>query len=132
MITLNEAKKELLELPETIKERAGQIWENTNSIIELKYHINVLESEIKNKINSEVDDKGKSIYSNDEKRKIEFLERTRGDAEYNSQIEELRMLERNVEKGNFHLTSLRDRQMNLRVIYPSLINEKTDETLLKS
>jgi hypothetical protein len=106
MIALNEAKKQLLELPEEIREVSGKIWENSNSIIELKYHISIIESEIKNKINSEVDDKGKAIFSNEEKRKIEFLERTRNDVEYNSNIEELRMLERNVEKGNLYFVNI--------------------------
>lgn len=108
--------EKLLELPDTIKRVKTSIVELTTKLGDLKMELKRWELLTLNNIASEVDDKGKAIYSNEAKRQGRLLELQKNDPEYLQLEEKIKYLERKINELDIVLTYYKDLQNNLRSI----------------
>jgi len=111
-----EIKEKLLELPETIKRVKTSMVELTTKLGDLKMELKRWELQTLNEIASEVDDKGKAIYSNEAKRQGRLLELQKNDPEYLQLEEKIKYLEQKINELDIELTYYKDLQNNLRSI----------------
>ncbi len=111
-----EIKEKLLELPETIKKVKTSMVELTTKLGDLKMDLKRWELQTLNEIASEVDDKGKAIYSNEAKRQGRLLELQKNDPEYLQLEEKIKYLEQKINELDIELTYYKDLQNNLRSI----------------
>ena len=109
-------KEKLLELPDTIKRVKTSIVELTTKLGDLKMELKRWELQTLNEIASEVDDKGKAIYSNEAKRQGRLLELQKNDPEYLQLEEKIKYLEQKINELDIELTYYKDLQNNLRSI----------------
>ena len=109
-------KEKLLELPDTIKRVKTLIVELTTKLGDLKMELKRWELLTLNDIASEVDDKGKAIYSNEAKRQGRLLELQKDDPEYLQLEEKIKYLEQKINELDIELTYYKDLQHNLRSI----------------
>lgn len=109
-------KEKLLELPDTIKRGKTSIVELTTKLGDLKMELKRWELLTLNNIASEVDDKGKAIYSNEAKRQGRLLELQKDDPEYLQLEEKIKYLEQKINELDIELTYYKDLQNNLRSI----------------
>jgi chromosome segregation ATPase len=109
-------KEKLLELPETIKRVKTSIVELTTKLGDLKMELKRWELQTLNEIASEVDDKGKAIYSNEAKRQGRLLELQKNDPEYLQLEEKIKYHEQKINELDIELTYYKDLQHNLRSI----------------
>lgn len=111
-----EIKEKLLELPEIIKRVKTSIVALTTQLGDLKMELKRWELQTLNEIASEVDDKGKAIYSNEAKRQGRLLELQKNDPEYLQLEEKIKYLELKLNELDIELTYYKDLQNNLRSI----------------
>jgi len=111
-----EIKEKLLELPETIKRVKTSIVALTTQLGDLKMELKRWELQTLNEIASEVDDKGKAIYSNEAKRQGRLLELQKDSPEYLQLEEKIKYLELKLNELDIELTYYKDLQNNLRSI----------------
>lgn len=109
-------KEKLLELPDTIKRVKTSIVELTTKLGDLKMELKRWELQTLNEISSEVDDKGKAIYSNEAKRQGRLLELQKDSPEYLQLEEKIKYLEQKINELDIELTYYKDLQNNLRSI----------------
>jgi len=109
-------KEKLLELPDTIKRVKTSIVELTTKLGDLKMELKRWELQTLNEIASEVDDKGKAIYSNEAKRQGRLLELQKDDPEYLQLEEKIKYHEQKINELDIELTYYKDLQHNLRSI----------------
>lgn len=109
-------KEKLLELPDTIKRVKTSMVELTTKLGDLKMELKRWELQTLNEIASEVDDKGKAIYSNEAKRQGRLLELQKDDPEYLQLEEKIKYLEQKINELDIELTYYKDLQNNLRSI----------------
>jgi len=109
-------KEKLLELPETIKGVKTSIVDLTTKLGDLKMELKRWELQTLNEIASEVDDKGKAIYSNEAKRQGRLLELQKDDPKYLQLEEKIKYLEQKINELDIELTYYKDLQNNLRSI----------------
>lgn len=109
-------KEKLLELPDTIKRVKTSIVELTTKLGDLKMELKKWEIRTLNEIASEVDDKGKAIYSNEAKRQGRLLELQKDDPEYLQLEEKIKYLEQKINELDIELNYYKDLQNNLRSI----------------
>lgn len=109
-------KEKLLELPDTIKRVKTSMVELTTKLGDLKMELKRWELQTLNEIASEVDDKGKAIYSNEAKRQGRLLELQKNDPEYLQLEEKIKYLEQKINELDIELTYYKDLQNNLRSI----------------
>ncbi len=111
-----EIKEKLLELPDTIKRVKTLIVELTTKLGDLKMDLKRWELLTLNDIASEVDDKGKAIYSNEAKRQGRLLELQKDNPEYLQLEEKIKYHEQKINELDIELTYYKDLQNNLRSI----------------
>lgn len=109
-------KENLLELPDTIKRVKTSIVELTTKLGDLKMELKRWELLTLNNIASEVDDKGKAIYSNEAKRQGRLLELQKDDPEYLQLEEKIKYHEQKINELDIELNYYKDLQNNLRSI----------------
>ncbi len=109
-------KEKLLEMPDSIKRVKTSIVELTTKLGDLKMDLKRWELLTLNDIASEVDDKGKAIYSNESKRQGRLLELQKDDPEYLQLEEKIKYLEQKINELDIELTYYKDLQNNLRSI----------------
>ena len=109
-------KEKLLEMPDTIKRVKTSIVELTTKLGDLKMELKRWELQTLNEIASEVDDKGKAIYSNEAKRQGRLLELQKDDPEYLQLEEKIKYHEQKINELDIELTYYKDLQHNLRSI----------------
>lgn len=110
-------KQRLLELPDEIRESELRVIEQIYELSTDKTMLYRMESKIKAAIADEVNDAGKAIYSNAEKRGSELVQRLNEDSLYIELKDNLNTDERKLDESKINTRFLRDLQSNLKVVY---------------
>lgn len=106
---VDRVKADLLALPERIFEAREKCEELRERIGGVEEEMKALEHDIRWSIFSEVDAGGKPVFSNEEKRAIEFYRRTRSSEPYMALVEEAFRLRKELAKSEDELRLHQDR-----------------------
>lgn len=109
-------KERLLALPSEIERVKTGILELQEKASKIREKIEQWELEQMDDIANAVDDKGKAIFSNDIKRKVELEKRKNADTEYCTWRNDLKQIEKEIAILNIVLDKLYNEQGNLRAI----------------
>lgn len=109
-------KERLLQLPEEIAQKRVILLNLNEEIEALKATHKQWEADLTIIISNEVDDKGKPLHSNAEKRQAELINRIRGNSHMKSVLEQLKEKTMTYEIEKIELEKLQNIQRNIRAL----------------
>jgi predicted nucleic acid-binding Zn-ribbon protein len=113
---MSEIQNILIDLPEQIKNSELELLDLNDKLSSTKKELESIESSLMHSILNEMDEKGKPVYSNAEKRNTELAKRS---AEYPDTLDlksSIDKLERQSKELQIEIKFLRDKQANYRAI----------------
>lgn len=112
----DEVIKRLEELPGQLRKLEERKFDEILAKVEMEKQVSIIEASIKQKINGEVDDKGKKVYSNESARKAEFERLSVKDSDLLVKKERLAEIEDKLNDISLEYNYLHSTQTNLRAI----------------
>jgi chromosome segregation ATPase len=113
---LTELSEKLLEIPNIISNHQNQVLDLNEKIQTISNEIGHIESTIKSEINSQVDENGKKVYSNDVAREAAFVEVASANGELVAKKEILGTFQRELNTEKIRIEALGNEQRNIRSI----------------
>jgi hypothetical protein len=113
---VSEFANELLSLPQEIHDLQMEMINLNDESNEITEKIILRENEIKSEINAATDDTGKKVYSNEESRKIAFLNDSKSDSNLISLIQNRKHLDSKTQAIRAKIEMKGNLQRNLRSI----------------
>lgn len=113
---LKELVAELNDLPEQIYNLKMGIFDSEESLQMTKESRDSIRDDVWYEVSSEVDDNGKAVYSNEQKRSLEVSRRLSTNAEYIELTQSLKFFEATVYQKRALLEKLLDVQSNKRIL----------------
>jgi chromosome segregation ATPase len=113
---LTELSEKLLEIPNMISNHQNQVLDLNEKIQTISNEIGHIESTIKSEINSQVDENGKKVYSNEVAREAAFVEVSSINGELVAKKEILGTFQRELNTEKIRIEALGNEQRNIRSI----------------
>jgi chromosome segregation ATPase len=113
---LTELSEKLLEIPNMISNHQNQVLDLNEKIQTISNEIGHIESTIKSEINSQVDENGKKVYSNEVAREAAFVEVASANGELVAKKEILGTFQRELNTEKIRIEALGNEQRNIRSI----------------
>jgi chromosome segregation ATPase len=113
---LTELSEKLLEIPNMISNNQNQVLDLNEKIQTISNEIGHIESTIKSEINSQVDENGKKVYSNEVAREAAFVEVASANGELVAKKEILGTFQRELNTEKIRIEALGNEQRNIRSI----------------
>jgi chromosome segregation ATPase len=113
---LTELSEKLLEIPDMISNHQNQVLDLNEKIQTISNEIGHIESTIKSEINSQVDENGKKVYSNEVAREAAFVEVASANGELVAKKEILGTFQRELNTEKIRIEALGNEQRNIRSI----------------
>lgn len=113
---LTELSEKLLEIPNMISNHQNQVLDLNEKIQTISNEIGHIESSIKSEINSQVDENGKKVYSNEVAREAAFVEVASTNGELVAKKEILGTFQRELNTEKIRIEALGNEQRNIRSI----------------
>jgi predicted nucleic acid-binding Zn-ribbon protein len=113
---LTELSEKLLEIPNMISNHQNQVLDLNEKIQEISNEIGHIESSIKSEINSQIDENGKKVYSNEVAREAAFVEVASTNGELAAKKENLGIFQRELNTEKIRIEALGNEQRNIRSI----------------
>jgi hypothetical protein len=113
---LTELSEKLLGIPDMISNHQNQVLDLNEKIQTISNEIGHIESTIKSEINSQVDENGKKVYSNEVAREAAFVEVASANGELVAKKEILGTFQRELNTEKIRIEALGNEQRNIRSI----------------
>lgn len=113
---IEEFSEKLLALPEDIMRFQMTTLSLNDDLQSIVNKIIQRESEIRSEINAAIDENGKKLYSNEESRKIAFINDSSNDTTLASLYDERNTIDAQIQESKVHVEALSNLQRNLRSI----------------
>jgi glutamyl-tRNA reductase len=113
---IEEFSEKLLALPEDIMRFQMTTLSLNDDLQSIVNKIIQRESEIRSEINAAIDENGKKLYSNEESRKIAFINDSSNDTALESLYDERNTIDAQIQESKVHVEALSNLQRNLRSI----------------
>jgi glutamyl-tRNA reductase len=113
---IEEFSEKLLALPEDIMRFQMTTLSLNDDLQSIVNKIIQRESEIRSEINAAIDENGKKLYSNEESRKIAFINDSSNDTALASLYDERNTIDAQIQESKVHVEALSNLQRNLRSI----------------